>query len=342
MTIIMLLAGITVLILIHELGHFLTAKWCKVRVEEFGIGFPPRLWSRKKGETRVSVNLLPLGGFVRLYGERRGEEAVDPLRSFASQNAWRRALIIFAGVCMNFLFGWLLISFLLLAGSPGEAVITSVAPNSPAAAAELAPGDRVSGFSAADEFVSYVTGHRGEEISFEVRRGRGEAERTLAVRAVPRLAPPPGEGALGVTVADSGIPRVPFPLNFWEGLKTAGAILWFIARSLYQIAVQLMSAGRLAEGVVGPVGIAGIAGQAADVGIVYFLELLAMISLNLVVLNILPIPALDGGRLLFILIEKMKGSPVKARREELSHAVGFAILLLLMVALTARDITRLF
>ena len=365
MTIFFLIAGIAALILAHEWGHFFTAKRFKVRVEEFGFGFPPRLWSRKKGETRISVNLLPLGGFVRLYGESRDSTSltargggstsqnsvtpplgvepphIDQNRAFHRQAAWKRALIIFAGVCVNFVLGWFIISVILLVGSPGTAVIASVAPESPAARAHLESGDRLTAFSTANEFVSYVAARRGEEIVLEIKRGAAENNEAISVKVVPRASPPPGEGALGVTVADTGIPRVAFPVNFWEGLKTSGAIVWFIAQSLYGVLAGLFTQGRLADGLVGPVGIVGVAGAAAGFGFMYLFQLLAMISLNLVVLNILPIPALDGGRLLFIAIEKMKGSPVKAKREQLSHAIGFALLLLLMVFITARDIARI-
>ena len=199
MTILILIIGISLLIFIHELGHFLAAKAFGLYVEEFGFGFPPQLVSKKIGETRYSINLLPFGGFVKIFGERSdvslmGSDAgaIPPERSFANQNAVRRAIVIGAGVVMNVLLGWILISSLFVIGAEGSVVVTAISPNSPAEEVGLVAGDRLIDFKTSAEFIAFIDASRGKEITLQVGRG----SETLTVTATPDVTPPADRGAL--------------------------------------------------------------------------------------------------------------------------------------------------
>jgi len=348
MVIILVIISLSVLILVHELGHFLAAKFLGLRVEEFGFGFPPRLFSKKIGETVYSVNLLPLGGFVKLYGETdemdmiRGaghhNQLLEPERSFAAQKAWRKAVIVLAGILMNFLLGWLIVSAVFMIGAPKALIITNVISDSPAAAAGLRVGDQILGFSQSQEFIDFVQQHRGREINLDIRRN----SENISVKAVPRLEVKNGEGALGVVFSEAGTERQSFLKSLGDGFLMSLAIIFSIFKSLAAVLMNLFTQGKLLENFVGPIGIFGVASQAASVGLVYLLQLIGLISLNLFALNILPFPALDGGRLLFVIIEKIKGAPLSPTLERSVNAIGFIILLILMIAISVRDVVRMF
>lgn len=346
MTILILIIGLSLLIFIHELGHFLVAKRFGLYVEEFGFGFPPKLFSWKRGETVYSVNLLPFGGFVKIYGERSDvslldigkEKQIPQERSFAVQNVYRRAAIIVAGVIMNFLMGWVILSAIFVIGAQGYVVVTQVTPDSPAALAGFLPGDQFVDFEKSANFIAFVKESRGREISFAVLRS-GER---ITVTATPDVNPPEGRGALGVALADSGIPKYDLLQSVWEGLKQATLITGKIFESLGTLIVGIFTGTNVLKQFVGPVGIVQVASDTAHVGFIYLWQLIALISLNLAVLNVLPFPALDGGRLFFLIIEKLKGSPISPKKEMIANAIGMALLLLLMVVITVRDVARLF
>lgn len=339
MTILVVIIGIALLILIHEFGHFIVAKKMGLLVEEFGIGFPPRFWSKKIGETVYSVNFLPFGGFVKIYGEdpsaAKGGEDPNRHRAFYSQSVWKRVLIVTAGVVMNFLLGWFLISLIFAIGTPKVVLISDVIPGSPAALAGILPQDQVRGFQSASELVSFINQNRGKEISITVWRN-GE---DVKIKATPRLVE---EAALGVALAEAGIERHSLLGSLVEGLKTAATIVASILAAFANLIWGFLTQGKVLIDFVGPIGIFGVASQAGSLGFLYLVQLIAMISLNLAVLNVLPFPALDGGRLLFVLIEKIKGSPFSANFERNANAAGFLFLLLLMIAITIRDVVRLF
>jgi regulator of sigma E protease len=340
--IVILIVSIAVLILIHELGHFLMAKYFKVKVEEFGIGFPPRLLSKKKGETRYSLNLLPLGGFVRLYGESGLHENLEERdRAFVFQPAWRRTLIIVAGVVMNFILGWFIISGIFMVGSEVKVVVTQVADESPAQVMGLRAGDVLVDYARADKFVEFINLNRGEETLINISRSEGDDSQSLSINVIPRLTPPEGEGALGVGIAEFGIQKLPILESVWEGLKRSVFITGAVFRSLGDLFLGFFRGVGVPQEFVGPVGIYTVAAETSRLGYLHLMQLIAIISLNLAVLNILPIPALDGGRLLFIIIEKIRGKPVKRKRETISHAIGFLIMILLLIAITVRDVANL-
>ena len=320
------LVGLSFLVLIHELGHFAAAKFFGMQVEEFGIGFPPRLFSRKIGETRYSVNALPLGGFVRLHGEIKDAGA----DSFVRAAAWKRAIVLAAGVVMNFLAGWFIFSAVFWIGSPKVLFVDQVAPGSPAAVAGLMQGDMVLGFADAPAFIAYVAAHKGKEIVFDISR----AGRDMRIAVTPRLRAVPGEGSLGVGLTDGGAPREGFFAGIMHGLYAAAYMAWSVVLGLGSLVTSPQS-------VAGPVGIFTIAIGAGKIGLAYVLQLLGVISLNLAVLNLLPIPALDGGRLVFMLAEKLRGRKFGAHAEERAHAFGFAFLMLVVAAVTFKDIAGL-
>ncbi len=346
MAILFVIVGISVLILIHEAGHFWAAKKAGLLVEEFGFGFPPRLFKKKIGETTYSFNLLPFGGYVRIYGEQevigelgdRARPGVDPSRSFAKQSVWRRIVIIGAGVAMNFILGWFLLSAIFMLGAPKELVVAQVLENSPAAVSGLKQGDVVVGYEEAESFISYINENLGQSISFEVKRG----DEILPVLSTPRQNPKPDEGALGVALVDSGFEGLGFFSALKQGFIQSIEIMAQIIKLFGKLIGDLFTKGKVLDDVVGPVGVFSVAHQAGERGFIYLLQLIALISLNLAALNALPFPALDGGRALFVLIEKIKGSPIAPKRELAWNATGIVFLLLLMIVITTRDIIRLF
>jgi regulator of sigma E protease len=273
-----------------------------------------------------------LGGFVKIYGESAAAGNLErPERSFANQSAWRRAVVVAAGVAVNFIFGWLILAIVFFVGSPSLIMIDVVAPNSPAALAGFQPGDRVLGYGMAGNLVDFINSHRGEEIVLEIQRG----EEILTLAAVPRVTAAAGEGALGIGIRDSGIPKHGFFESIGRGLLTAAALVVAIFGGLYQVIFMPSS-------IVGPVGIFDIAIDTGRLGLIHLFQFIALISLNLVVLNILPIPALDGGRLLFIILEKVRGRRFLAQTEAMANAIGFTFLILLIISITIKDIAGLF
>lgn len=365
------------LVFAHELGHFLVAKGRGVKVEEFGFGFPPRLFGIRRGETLYSLNLIPLGGFVKLFGEAEGGEPRSPVepqtdnltksdfvrldpRAFAARSLGERASIVVAGVVGNVFLAWFLFSLAHGIGVPtvgddgdgtlrsGRVVITDVAAGSPASLNGLLPGDAIGrlevGARALDPVVSvdavqqFVNAHRGEELTLTVRRA-GE-ERAIAV--TPRVAPPAGEGALGIAMTYTGIRSYPWYEAFVRGAITTARFGWAIVSGFAMLVYALLAEGRVVADVAGPVGIAVLSHEATLLGFSYLVFFTALLSLNLAVINVLPLPALDGGRLLFLAIEWFKGSPVSQKAERVAHTAGFAFLMALMILVTYRDVLRFF
>ncbi len=344
--IIFVIIFLSILILVHELGHFWFAKKFGLLVEEFGFGLPPKIWSKKIGETVYSFNALPFGGFVKIFGEDGG--AVGQLRSFPSISLGRRAVIIAAGVLMNFLFGWLTLSAIFSIGLPPTVVITEVRENSPAMETGLKAGDKIISVGAdsiyfdgdklnVGSFIEFIDERHGEEVNLKIQRN-GEI---FEFRAAPRVDPPTGEGALGIGLVDAGLSKKNIFISFWEGFKTSVGLIRTITVSIFGLIAKVFVGKASFEQIAGPIGIVKITAQAGTLGFVYLLQLLALISLNLAVINILPFPALDGGRLIFLAIEKIKGSPLNHKIEKIVNAIGFAFLIFLMLAITIKDIIRL-
>lgn len=350
LTILSFLVVLSVLVVVHELGHFLVAKRFGVKVLEFGIGHPPRLFAIKRGETEYSLNAIPLGGFVRMLGEetatmRDVPRPEDAGRSFSAKSRGQRALILVAGPAMNFLLVPVLLTALFMIGVPQEdpaaqnqVQIHGVVPGSPAAQAGLRPGDIIESIDghpiASVEDLREATRTRlGQEITLTVRR----AGRAVTVTLTPRADPPPGQGAMGIQVGRV-YTTVSYPI--WEalprGVVTTFELLWLFAHGIW-----LTLSGLVQPDVVGPIGIAEMTGRAASRGIGALLQFTAFISLNLAIFNLLPFPGLDGGRLLFVALETVRGRRVLSpQREGLIHFIGIMILLTLILLVSFNDIMR--
>ncbi|TSC53839.1 MAG: hypothetical protein LiPW39_37 [Parcubacteria group bacterium LiPW_39] len=357
LTLIIFVIILGLLIFVHEFGHFLVAKKNGVRVEEFGFGFPPRIFGIKKGETIYSLNWIPLGGFVKIFGED-GSDRINH-RSFASKKIWQRTIILLAGVAMNVFLAAVVISLGYGLGLPtaiddsqvvshAKVQITEVAPNSPARQGGIKAGDTIvkivdqvqlNNISQVAQVQNFINNNRGREIIVTLQRG----QEVRQVKVVPRINPPAGEGALGIGLVRVTTTFYPWYRAIYEGVKTTFILIWAIIMGLGYLLWQLVGRGQVpvAE-IAGPVGIFSLTGQAAQLGFIYLLQLTALLSVNLAIINALPFPALDGGRLLFLLIEKIKGSPVNQKIERAIHSAGFVFLIILMVLITARDMMKLF
>ncbi|MBI2056102.1 MAG: RIP metalloprotease RseP [Candidatus Sungbacteria bacterium] len=360
-TFILIVIVISVLILVHEWGHFYSARKLGVKVEEFGIGFsgrefgfrfPPKLATVVRSGVRYTLNPLPFGGFVKIFGEH-GEDENKP-ESFASRPIWQRVLIIGAGVLMNFVLAWVLFSGGAILGVPelgdesgGPVSIVGVLPNSPAEKAGLKFGDAIVEMRAQDltlrveaekDVRDFIQAYRGEEIMLFVKRG----QEVLEIKAVPRAEVPEGEGPLGVALGYLTLRRTPWYLAPVEGAKMLGRSTVAVLEGFGMLLRDLLTTGKTSAEVSGPVGIFFFADDTRMLGIAYFLQFVGILSVNLAILNVLPIPALDGGRLFFLLLEKIKGTKINPQTENIVHGIGFLVLIVLMVLITYKDIARLF
>ncbi|MDH4129928.1 MAG: RIP metalloprotease RseP [Spirochaetota bacterium] len=355
-------------IFVHEFGHFIVAKKMGVKVEEFGFGFPPRIFGIKRGETIYSLNWIPLGGFVKIYGEDGLEVTSQKLtekelkgRAFYEKSIGQRAMIIIAGVTMNVLSAAVFLSIGYMIGQPtavdenellrypnAKVQILAVSKDSPAEEVGIKRGDEILTvklpssenieIQKRSQFQDLIDEYKGEKISLTLSR----AGKLLYVTTIPRENPPSGEGPLGIQLENVTIIAYPFHKAIWEGLKETARLLIFILFAIGEIFRKLFVTGEVAVDVAGPVGIVAITGEVARLGFLYLLRLIALISINLAIVNLLPIPALDGGRLLFLLIEKIKGSPVNQKIERMAHTIGFVLLIILMILITFRDVAKLF
>lgn len=315
-----------------------------VTVLEFGFGFPPKIVSKRFKGTEYSLNTLPFGGFVRIYGEKealRPEPGVEPgttLVSFKDLSAPKQVLIAVAGIIMNLLIAWVALSVVFMIGTPSTVVVTAVEPNSPAAAAKIMPGDEILNFNSPNAFNTFIDKNLGHQISFEVNRD----SKQIDIEVSPRSNPPAGEGHLGVVLAGAGIAKENVFSSIVDGAKLTAETTALVGMALWELLAGLATGhwGVLA-GVTGPVGIVSIVGQATTQGIPYLLYLLSLISVNLAIINIVPFPALDGGRIIMIGIEKVFGRKIEPKIEAWINGIGMLLLLFLMVLITIRDIGRL-
>lgn len=348
MYIVIFIIILAVLVLIHELGHFLAAKKSGILVEEFGFGFPPRIWGFKKGETLYSINLLPIGGFVKLFGEEYHEGKLDK-RAFVSKSPAQKAFVIIAGVIGNFLLAWVLISYLFTQGVPtptNKVFVEKVLKNSPAEVAQLKEGDQLTlltvgakiyKLNTTQDLSTYSKQFSGQRVIFTVKSQKNERN----VMMIPRETPPAGEGPLGLQITSYEEKKYTWYQAPFYGLVHSFTITQKIVVELSKTAFNFFTFQKTSVDVAGPVGIAQYTGQAIKFGKNAVLELMALLSLNLAVINILPFPALDGGRLMFILYEWVTKRRVNKHVERYVNMFGMGVLLLLAALITIHDVIKL-
>jgi len=351
---------LSLLVFIHEFGHYCAARIVGVTVEEFGFGLPPRIFGKKIKGTIYSVNALPIGGFVKLKGEDDENGGKSDVKGqarktfFWARNKKERAFILLAGVTMNFLLAWGITTFLLTQGiieSTGHVKIQTVSVGSPAELAGLKVGDRIdkvsyvgsngvltaSKISTPTELINLVKDKSGSMISIFIFRDN----QSFSLGVVPRVEPPPGEGPLGISISDLERRKYSLVQAPVKGLTLTFTRAWQMTSSLGNLLFRLVTAQKIDKAEIsGPVGIAAVTGEAVKYGWEAVLEFMSILSLNLALLNVLPFPALDGGRLAFIVLEKL-GKKARPDIERIIHQMGMIFLLALIALITFNDILRL-
>ena len=364
MSVIIFLVILVILILVHEFGHFIVAKKNGIRVDEFGIGFPPKILTlgRKNG-TEYTLNWIPLGGFVKIFGENPNEESIsgpDSERSFVNKPKIIQALVLVAGVVFNLIFAWFIFAVIFLIGVTTvvsdtdlkysknvEVVIMETLEGSPGAIAGILSDDRIISLdgnkidplNGIDKIVTYIVGGSGD-IELVLMR----ADEEVNLRIMPELgliSGDPDRRAIGISMALIGDLKYPVHIALWEGGKITYQITKTVAVAIGALIVGAFTLSADLSDIAGPIGIVSVVGDAAELGIVSLLFFTAIISINLAVINILPIPALDGGRLLFLLIEVVKGSPLQPNVINSLHNIFFILLILLILLISYNDILRI-
>ncbi|MEI8224105.1 MAG: M50 family metallopeptidase [bacterium] len=359
-SILLLIGVLALIVLVHELGHFLVAKWCGIRVDEFGLGFPPRavkLFSYQG--TDYTLNWIPFGGFVKIYGEDSlDKNDPDFKRSLIAKKWWQQIAVLAAGVTMNVILAWVIFSGMLMAGAPTLAsqtdhpellkdvqlTVLDVAPNSPAATAGIATGDVVTKIASNKSilvnpdvaaFTTFIqSGTEQDAITVSVTRGDTVKDIVLT----PKTGIVADHVAIGVAVDQVGYqPGLSFFTSLSQGFTTTVRVV----ESTGQAFVRLISGNVNLNTISGPVGLTKIIGEAEQVGFTSLLMVIAIISVNLAIINILPFPALDGGRIVFVIIEAIIRRPLPKKFVEWVNGAGFVLLLLLMLVITVKDVIKL-
>lgn len=358
MTIILFLVVLAVLIFVHELGHFLVAKKSGIRVDEFAVGFPPKIFSWTRGETKYVLNLIPFGGYVKIFGENPDEESIsgsDSARSFVNAKKWKQISVLIAGIAFNIIFAWLLISVSFMFGSivpigdganntyakyvtDSQIVLTGISAGSPAEKVGLKQGDRLLSINSVTENLSAVKVRElvqnDADGKIDISYKRAGEIKNIEVVSENKL--------IGISMENIGIVKLNPILALWEGAKLTATNVRDVAVGLVVFIGQSIQGKGDFSQVSGPVGIVGMVGDAANFGFAFFLGFVAFISLNLAVINLVPFPALDGGRILFVIIEAITRRQIKPKVANAINSIGFLILITLMLVITYRDITKLF
>ena len=349
--------SIIILAVLHELGHFLIAKKCGVKIEEFGIGYPPRIFGKKFGETLYSLNLLPFGAFVKMEGE---DKNIDSSTSFSKQSILNRVLITSGGVMSFWLIAIIIFSIVFSLGTSVmiddnakvnpdnvDVRIVQVVKSSPADNAGIKSGDIIKSMSYNNEYIypskvrdvqSFTLNHAGEDIGIIVDRKGEKIQFPVNVR----LSYPKNEGAIGVALVRTAIEQYPWYSSIYYGIIRTWNATVMVLEGYGMMIVNLFHRTAVAGGLVGPIGVFQMIAQSETFGIAYFLSFLAMISINLAVFNSLPIPLVDGGRVLFLMIEWMRKKPISEKIQEKIDSIAFAFLGGLIIWVMVRDIINLF
>ena len=339
---------LSVLLLVHELGHFIIARLAGVRVEEFGFGLPPRLAGFRRGEVLYSINLIPLGAFVKMTGE--DGDGTDE-RSFVRKGKLPRAAVLVAGPAMNFLAAGLLFVAAYMAGWPTptsmDVFVYRISPGSPAAAAGLQVGDQIvalggQALATADQFVTTTRSNLGKPVQVTLERNGTRIETTMT----PRTSWPEGDGPLGIGLQGKNVRVTPIYYPFFDSLGMGFSRAWQMVTFTLSVPVMILQGALPADLArpIGPVGIYQVTTDAADVAAdsgwwFPLISITATISAGLAVANMLPFPALDGGRLLLIAVEAVRGRRLAPEREGALHFVGLMVLIALMVVVSYYDVS---
>lgn len=360
LTIIVFIVILGLLVFVHEFGHFIVAKLCKVGVEEFGFGFPPRIFGWKKGETTYSLNWIPIGGFVKIKGivgadqDNAADDKADD--SFMTKPIWQRFSILFAGVFMNFILCGLLFSVGYIIGLPSlienvpasahvqnmHIAITEILPDTPAAAADLQAGDIINQING--QQVNTITDLKkninqqtaDSNVKLKIERNDQLIDKDVKIVKIANN----NELGIGVYLTETGTVSFPWYEAIYRGFKQTILLIGMIFAALWNIIYSLITSGKTAADFSGPIGIAVLTDEMTKMGFIYVLQFTALLSINLAIFNLLPLPALDGGRLLFLIIEKLRGKPTNQKIEAIIHNIGFALLILLVILVTFRDISK--
>ena len=349
--------SIIVLAALHELGHFFVAKKCGVKVEEFGIGYPPRIFGKKIGETLYSINLLPLGAFVKMEGE---EDKVNNLNSFSKQSIKNKILITSGGVVSFWLIAIIIFSFIFYLGygtiiddndypnlSDFKVRILEISELSPAEESGLKMGDTIKKISIGEEYISplkisevqsFVNTHLGERADILIERNNEVIERSLIIRG----SFPEDEGAIGIALIRTAVEKYPWYLAISQGITRTwdGTVMILDG---YASMINNFFRGIPSEGgMVGPIGVFQMVAQSQEFGTIYFLSFIALISINLAVFNSLPIPLVDGGRVFFLAIEWIRKRPISQKVQERIDFTSLVFLGILIVWVMVKDIINLF
>jgi len=375
MSIILFIIIIAVLVFVHELGHFLVAKKSGIRVDEFAVGFPPKIFSWIRGETKYSINLIPFGGFVKIFGENPDEESMagpDKTRSFVNKPKHIQAAVLVAGILFNIIFAWVLFSASYVIGVASVAsdeqntkelplplVVTEVLKSSPAEISGLKNGDTIKkitiGVDTRGAFINgktleikkpinpervrdFVQASGGKELQVTILRNKDEKVLTMS----PQKGLTGDSYAVGIQLALISINKLPIHKAIWKGGETTINVIKETAVGLYELLSRILTRKADLTQVAGPVGIVSLVGQASQFGFGYLLSFTALISVNLAIINLVPFPALDGGRLLFVAIEAATRRKIAPKVANFLNIIGFALLILFMITVTISDIGRLF
>jgi len=342
LTIVAFIIILSILVLVHEFGHFITARMSGIKVEEFGLGYPPRIFGIKRGETVYSLNWILFGGFTKLSGE----EDPDVPRSMASKSHAVRFMVLVAGSVMNLILPIILFtaSFMIPHTEFFENVmVTNVAQGSPAEEAGIVAGDQI--IKIADKDIKnranisyYVQLNLGNPVDVMVRKP-DQTEKTYII--TPRWKPPEGQGALGVSISGTDNTTKTVSMPFWEAIPQSFVHSWEIV-VLYKNEITKWVIGSTAPQLTGPIGIAQLTGEVVRMGVAQVLEFTSLISISLGIFNLFPFPGLDGGRIVFVVLEWIRrGKRISPRKEGLVHTIGFALLLLLILVISYFDVLRL-
>lgn len=350
LSILVFILVLSLLVFIHELGHFLVAKKIGIRVEEFGFGLPPRIWGFKKGETLYSLNWLPIGGFVKLSGEDevdiKTKNPQELKRYFFARTKKERAAVLLAGITMNFLLAVVIISYMFTKGVslPNGVLVEELLPDSPAIEAGLQADDTIIEYDGTkvyetQDLVRLTRETGGEQVNVVLLRGPEKTQVTISV--TPRKDPPENQGPLGVRISTS-VDEVKYPWYIapYHGLIWAFKFSYLIFMTLLDTLYKLVTFQQARIDVGGPVAIYKATDEAVKFGTQAVLNLMGLLSLNLAIFNLLPIPALDGGRLMFVVFEKFLGRKVKPAAELVAHQIGMAFLIGLIILVTINDIVK--